>query len=242
MFNKRTIRLEFAVGALAATLTLGGSSVAFGQPAPREYIAAPDTYSVIVENDQSVLVLGVLKPGQRTAFVSAPTRLNYWLTDCQYRSVSRRGEATDWKMRQGDAGSATTIEAISRENIGKSECRVLSFEPKEPSVSAGKGASAEKTPRSYVASPDIFNVIARNEQGVLVLADWKPGQRSNYYSQPARLSYSLTACELRYTTPKGLSWVNQFGAERGGAVAADESISVENVGSTECRVLIFQPD
>lgn len=242
MFNKRTICLEFAVGALAATLTVAGSSVASAQPAPREWIAAPDAYSVIAENDQSVLVLGVLKPGQRTAFVSAPARLNYWLTDCQYRTVSRRGETADWTMRQADAGRSTAVEAISRENIGKSECRVLSFEPKEPSVRAGKTASAGKTPRSYVASPDIFNVIARNEQAVLVLADWKPGQRSNQYSQPARLSYALTACALQYTTPKGLSWAYQFGADRAGSTAADESTSVENVGSTECRLLIFQPD
>ena len=101
-------------------------------------------------------------------------------------------------------------------------------------------AYAQQAPPSYVASPDIFKVIAQDAQTVLILADFKPGQRSNTLSQPARLVYSLTACALRYTTAKGGYWVNNFGAERPDSVTADESVSIENVGSTECKVLIFQ--
>ena len=101
-------------------------------------------------------------------------------------------------------------------------------------------ACAQPPPRSYVASPDIYKVIAEDAQNVLILADFKPGQRSNTLSQPARLVYSLTACDLRYTTAKGVSWVNNFGAERPNSGTADESVSIENVGSTECKLLIFQ--
>jgi hypothetical protein len=101
-------------------------------------------------------------------------------------------------------------------------------------------AYAQPAPPSYVASPDIYKIIAEDAHNVLILADFKPGQRSNTLSLPARLSYSLTDCALRYTSAKGASWDYTFGAERPGSVTADESVSIENVGSTECKVLIFQ--
>lgn len=187
MFNKRTILIEFAVGMTVATLTLGGAGAGSAQPAQREYIAATDTYSVMTENDQAVLVLGILKPRKRTAFVSAPARLNYFLTDCEYRTIERSGKTAHWKMAAGNAGSSAPIEAISLENIGKSNCRMISFEPKAPSASVGATQFPQEAPRCFAASPDICSVIAQNDSSVLVKAVLKPGQQTDFFSLPPRV-------------------------------------------------------
>jgi hypothetical protein len=242
MFNKRTILLEFAVGMAAATLTLGGTGVASAQPAPREYIAATDTYSVMTENDQAVLVLGVLKPGNRTPFISAPARLNYWLTDCEYRTVARSGETADWKMRQGNAGRSTAIEAISRENIGKSDCRVISFEPKDPSASTAATQFPQEAPRCFVASPDICSVIAQNDTFILVEAVLKPGQQTQFFSAPPALFFYLTDCTTRgvYKGGAGLD----FPMRPSGlafSIPLREYVALKNTGTSECRILMFTP-
>ncbi len=243
MFNKRTILLEFAVGMAVATLTLGGVGVASAQPAQREYIAATDAYSVMTENDQSVLVLGILKPRKRTALVSAPARLNYFLTDCEYRTIERSGKTAHWKMAAGTAGSSAAIEAISLENIGKSSCRIISFEPKAPSASVAATQYPQEAPRCFVALPDICSVIAQNDSSVLVKAVLKPGQQTEFFSLPPALFYYLTDCTHRgiYTKngvgldfpmrPSGLAY----------SIPLRESVALKNIGTTECRILMFMP-
>ena len=130
MFNKITTTFRLAVGAVIATAAFAGLSVASAQTLPRSYVASPDSYSVIAQDKQNVLVMVVIKPGQRTERHSVPARLWYWLTDCEYASTTANGERTEWKARAGDAGSSIALVSRTVENTGKSECRGLSFEPR----------------------------------------------------------------------------------------------------------------
>ncbi len=243
MFYKRTSLPDFAVGMTVATLALSGGGVASAQPAAREYTAAPDTYSVMTQNDQDVLVLGVLKPRKRTAFVSAPTRLNYFLTDCEYRTIERSGKTARWKMAAGNAVSSAAIEAISLENIGKSDCRMISYEPKAPSPSVAATPVPQEAPRCFAASPDICSVIAQNDRSVVVKAVLKPGQQTEFFSLPPALFFYLTDCRTR-----GIYTKNGVGLDfpmrpSGLAVSVPlrESVALKNTGASECRILMFTP-
>ncbi|MBK5206666.1 MAG: hypothetical protein JJD98_15045 [Polaromonas sp.] len=50
-------------------------------------------------------------------------------------------------------------------------------------------AIAQTTPHSLVASPDIYKVIAENEQYRVIEVTWKAGQRDKMHSHPASAVY-----------------------------------------------------
>ena len=103
-------------------------------------------------------------------------------------------------------------------------------------------ALAEDAPRSYVASPDVYRVIAENDKTKVVLATWKPGQRDNWHSHPATAVYFLTDCEARVFNPDGK--FTDVRPRAGGAVvqAPIPSHSFENRGSGECKMIIVEQE
>jgi hypothetical protein len=103
-------------------------------------------------------------------------------------------------------------------------------------------ASAEDAPRSYVASPDIYKVIADNGKTKVILATWRPGQRDNWHSHAANGVYRLTDCDNRAYTPDG-KFEDRI-AKAGSAIvqAPIASHSVENRGTAECRAIIVEQE
>ena len=105
-------------------------------------------------------------------------------------------------------------------------------------------AAAQEAPRSFVASPDIYRVVAGNEQLrlVLVLVSWGPGQRDKPHSHPPYVAYLLTDCSLRFTTADGQSTDVQGSA--GSPFSTRDAIvshTVENIGKSECRLIMVEP-
>jgi hypothetical protein len=70
-------------------------------------------------------------------------------------------------------------------------------------IAAVPASAVDEPPRSYVASPDVYKVIAQNDKTKVVLAIWPPGKRDNWHSHPANGVYFLTDCEARIFTPDG---------------------------------------
>ena len=102
-------------------------------------------------------------------------------------------------------------------------------------------ALAEDAPVSYKASPDVYKLIAENEQFRVILATWKPGQRDAWHSHPGQLAaYSFTGCEARLHTPDG-KYVDRSN-KKGGATfnPVIPSHALENRGKTECQTLIVE--
>jgi hypothetical protein len=66
-------------------------------------------------------------------------------------------------------------------------------------------ASTADAPRSYIASPDVYKVIAENNDTRVILATWKPDKRDEWHSHPPGAAvYVLTDCEaLRLYSPDG---------------------------------------
>jgi len=103
-------------------------------------------------------------------------------------------------------------------------------------------ALADEVPRSCEASPDVYEVIAENNQSKVILATWKPGQRDNRHSHPATAVYFLTDCEARTYTPDGK--FTDLSPRAGGAAvqAPIPSHSFENRGSSECKMIIVEQE
>ncbi|WOB09940.1 hypothetical protein [Piscinibacter gummiphilus] len=102
-------------------------------------------------------------------------------------------------------------------------------------------ASAQQLPRSFEASPDVYKVIAQNEQYKVIAVTWKPGQKDVLHAHPASAVYYLTDCRLRVHAPDG-SYRDALPAA--GFALVQSPIPghvVENTGSSDCRLVMFEP-
>jgi hypothetical protein len=109
-------------------------------------------------------------------------------------------------------------------------------------VAVTTAATADGTaPLSYIADPAVYKLLGENETFRVVLATWKPGQRDAYHSHSELVAYRLTDCKGRGYRSDGTvagEGDNKLGSLRFQKAVA--SHSVENIGSTECRVLIVE--
>jgi quercetin dioxygenase-like cupin family protein len=102
-------------------------------------------------------------------------------------------------------------------------------------------AAAQTAPRSFVASPEVYKVLARNDQYVVVEVLWKKGQRDQLHSHPSAAVYRLSECSMTVHYPDGRTTVSEGPA---GAAWFNEPVDghwVENTGNTDCRVIMFEP-
>ena len=69
----------------------------------------------------------------------------------------------------------------------------------------GAGPSfAENAPPAPEVSPDVYKILAENDQFRVMEATWQPGQEDNFHYHPAdRVSLYLTECKLRLSKPDG---------------------------------------
>ena len=102
-------------------------------------------------------------------------------------------------------------------------------------------AQAQTAPRSFEASPEVYKVIAENEQMRIIKVEWKPGQKDKFHSHPAAGTYFLTSCSLRFELPDG---TKQDSAPVAGTASARPPIAshaVENIGKADCELIMFEP-
>ncbi len=103
------------------------------------------------------------------------------------------------------------------------------------------GTAAQTPPRSFAASPDIYKVLAQNEQFKVITVTWKPGQKDVLHSHPASAVYYLTDCSLRIHLPDGST---RDGQPKAGMALVQQPIAahvLENTGSADCRLVMFEP-
>jgi quercetin dioxygenase-like cupin family protein len=103
-------------------------------------------------------------------------------------------------------------------------------------------ALAQEVPRSYLASPEVYKVIGENEQYRVIAVTWKPGQRDNWHSHgPVVAAYNLTDCNMRVHTPDGKSEDRTSKAGDARVRPQSPSHSLENIGTAECKLVLFEP-
>lgn len=119
---------------------------------------------------------------------------------------------------------------------------LLSFTTIGCVLAAHHSVWAQAAPRSFLASPDVYKVIAENEQYRVIAATWKPKQRDNWHSHGAPAAgYNLTDCTVRLHTPDGkfTDIKSKAGDARVGAQVPSHSL--ENMGNAECKLILFEP-
>ena len=97
---------------------------------------------------------------------------------------------------------------------------------------------AQKIPGGPEASPDIYHVLADNEQMRVVHIIWPPGARDNWHGHPATSVYYETDCHVRAFFPDGSQRDLQRKAGTG-RVRSRPVIkhSIQNIGGKECRMI-----
>lgn len=101
--------------------------------------------------------------------------------------------------------------------------------------------AAAAEPRSFAASPEVYKVIAENPSYRVIEVTWKPGQRDQLHSHPASAVYYLTDCALRGHLADGSM---REGKPRAGTAVVQAEIAghwVENIGTSDCRLVMFEP-
>jgi quercetin dioxygenase-like cupin family protein len=99
---------------------------------------------------------------------------------------------------------------------------------------------AQDVQRDFAASPDVYVVRGENDQYRIVQATWKPGQRDQFHSHPAMLWVWVTDCSFRVYFPDGTSQNHKVAAGEAGFQAPITSHSLENLGTSECKIVMFE--
>ena len=107
-------------------------------------------------------------------------------------------------------------------------------------IGAGQVMAGDLEP-SYKADPAVYTVIAENEHFRVIIATWKPGQRDAMHSHEGPLvGYRLTDCNLKVYTPDGKTNTRQAKAGEALFNPVIAAHSVENVGASECKLVIVE--
>jgi beta-alanine degradation protein BauB len=122
------MKVGVAVCGTVIGLVAGGWAQA--QAVELSFKASPDFYKVVTENDQYRVIEAKWKPGQRDKMHSHPAHLYYWVTPCTIRWHLPDGKTRDVTVEAGRAGLGQAVAAHEVENIAKSDCTILMFEPK----------------------------------------------------------------------------------------------------------------
>jgi hypothetical protein len=99
---------------------------------------------------------------------------------------------------------------------------------------------ADDAPPSFEASPDVYKVLAENDEMRVVLATWKPGHKDKSHSHPMAAVYTITDCHSRVTTADGNVRENHNKAGSARVNPAVRSHTFENIGKNECQQVLVE--
>lgn len=100
---------------------------------------------------------------------------------------------------------------------------------------------AQEVAPSYKASPEIYKVIAENEQMVVILATWPAGIKDNMHSHPkSHAAYSLTDCHRKITKDDGTADEKHLKAGSARIAAPIKAHTFENLGNVQCQAVLVE--
>jgi hypothetical protein len=100
---------------------------------------------------------------------------------------------------------------------------------------------AEDVKPSYDANPDIYKVIAENDEMRVILATWPAGTKDKIHSHPkSHASYSLSDCHRKLVKPDGTVDEKQSKAGAARIAGPIKAHYFENVGTTTCQSLLVE--
>ena len=91
-----------------------------------------------------------------------------------------------------------------------------------------------------VVSPDMYKVLLENQHVRVVEYEIPPGQKDNWHTHPAKVSYIVAGGSLRITPEQGESFIVE---EKTGSTTWFEAVGKhfgENVGQTPVRIVFVE--
>jgi len=125
--SRKILVNAFLLSVCAMTFTVPASA----QEAPLSYLASPDVYKLVSENDHFRVIIATWKAGQTDNLHSHSRAAVYRLTDCRAQVAGPSGKTLG--ITEVKAGSVVLQEAIpshSFSNMGTTDCQILIVETK----------------------------------------------------------------------------------------------------------------
>ena len=110
-----------------------------------------------------------------------------------------------------------------------------------PLSSLAQGASGPAAARAFIAAPDVYKIVAEGQQHRVLAVTLRPGQRSAEHHHPAQTAvFFINDCILKLT--EGGSDMNA-GMSAGTAIfmGLPTTHAAQNVGTTDCKMVYFEP-
>jgi len=106
---------------------------------------------------------------------------------------------------------------------------------------ASSVAIAQNAPPTYEADPSVYKVIFEDQAFRVIAATWKAGVSDKSHSHPVpSIVYSVTDCALKLTSADGKTVNLNPKAGTSMAVPITASHNAQNVGSTDCQVVLVE--
>jgi hypothetical protein len=115
------------VALLSTVLT---APLALAQNAPPCYVASPDVYHLVHEDDNYLVIEATWQPGQKDSLHSHFPTVIYWITDCQLTAEIPGGNRIEGKQTAGSSRIQPAVVAHFAINEGSSVCKALLVERK----------------------------------------------------------------------------------------------------------------
>lgn len=98
----------------------------------------------------------------------------------------------------------------------------------------------DNAPPSFVASPEIYKVLAETEDMRIGVVTWQPGQKDKSHSHPKAAFYTLKDCQARIVSGDGK--IKEVNNKAGTARINPpvKSHTFENTGTTECQQVFVE--
>jgi hypothetical protein len=100
---------------------------------------------------------------------------------------------------------------------------------------------ADEVSPDIVASPEVYKVIAENDQMRVVLATWPAGYKDKVHSHPKMFAtYTVKDCHRKLHKSDGTVDEKHLKAGSARVVQPVKAHYFENVGKTECQTVLFE--
>ncbi len=108
-------------------------------------------------------------------------------------------------------------------------------------VVAAGALSAQESPPTYKADPDVFKLVFEDTSFRIISATWQPGQADKPHSHlSVSVAYALTDCSLRVAAADGRFAYINVKAGTASTVAITPSHTTTNEGTAVCHVLLIE--
>jgi hypothetical protein len=108
-------------------------------------------------------------------------------------------------------------------------------------VVAASAVSAQESPPTYKADPDVYKLVFEDASFRIISATWQPGQTDKPHSHlSASVAYAVTDCSLRIAVADGrFAYINSKAGTMS-TVAVTPSHTATNEGNAACHVLLIE--